>query len=82
MYGIHIFSDTFYAFTHRSAFSCQFSFLLLHAAPVAIVQALTGGGHSLKVVIAVQTTVATGPTVMNRLVGEERVNKGRDEDFS
>lgn len=57
-------------FTYRPAFAFQLPTFLLHAAPVAIVQTLTGGGHSLQVVVAVQTTVATGPTVMNRLGGK------------
>lgn len=68
--------DLFYIFTHRPAFAFQLPSFLLHAAPVAVVQTLTGGGHSLQVVIAVQTTVATGPTIMNRLVRYREQKKG------
>lgn len=60
-----------FAFTHGSGFAAHLLFLLLHFGPFAIVQALTRGGHAQMVVIAVQTTVAAGATVMYRLVTDE-----------
>lgn len=54
-----------YGFTHRSGFAPHVLFLLMH---LAVRQALVRGAYVKKVVVAVQTTIATGPTVMNGLV--------------
>lgn len=55
-------------FTHRSGFVAHFLLHLLHFAPVAVFQALARRGHAQNVVISAQAAVATGATVMNRLI--------------
>lgn len=59
-------------FTHRSGFAPHVLFLLMH---LAVRQALVRGAYVKKVVVAVQTTIATGPTVMNRLVTKKTRQK-------
>lgn len=64
-------------FTHRSGFAPHFLFRLMHLAVVG--QTLIRGGHVQKVVITVQTTIGTGPTVMNRLIIKKKKNKQKKE---
>lgn len=59
-----------FGFTHGSGFAAHFLLLLSHFAPAAFVKTLARGGQAQKVVVSVQTTVATGPTVMNRLIND------------
>lgn len=57
-----------FEFTHRSGFVAHFLCHLLHFAPVAVVEALARRGHAQNVVSSAQAAVATGATVMNRLI--------------
>lgn len=67
------------SFTHRSAFAALLPFLFLVFSLFTIVQALTrGGGHALKILIAVKTAVTTRPTVVNRLIKD---GEGRRKSF-
>lgn len=65
-----------YNCTHWSCFAAHFLFLLTYLAPAAVVQALTRRGRAHKVVIAVQTTVATGPIHMNWLITDKQGEEG------
>lgn len=65
--GPHGLKHTVLNFTHRSGFAVHFFLLLLDLAPAAVVEALARGAHAHRVVISVHTTVATGPTVTDRL---------------
>lgn len=61
-----------FGFTYRSGFATYFFFGSLHLGPVAVFQALTRGCQAHTMVVPVQTTVATGPTVMDRLITDKK----------